>query len=67
MGLLLPLAMPAYVLAYAWTDALQFSSPLQTGLRAALALARARCGPTSAACGRRRGAVVFACTPTSTC
>ena len=31
--LLLPLAMPAYVLAYAWTDALQFSSPLQTGLR----------------------------------
>jgi len=34
-ALLLPLAMPAYVLAYAWTDALQFSGPLQTGLRAA--------------------------------
>jgi iron(III) transport system permease protein len=33
-ALLLPLAMPAYVLAYAWTDALQFSGPLQTGLRA---------------------------------
>ncbi|MBN8494604.1 MAG: iron ABC transporter permease, partial [Burkholderiales bacterium] len=32
-ALLLPLAMPAYVLAYAWTDALQFSSPLQSGLR----------------------------------
>ncbi len=32
-ALLLPLAMPAYVLAYAWTDALQFSSPLQAGLR----------------------------------
>lgn len=32
-ALLLPLAMPAYVLAYAWTDALQFSGPLQTGLR----------------------------------
>ncbi len=32
-ALLLPLAMPAYVLAYAWTDALQFSSPLQTTLR----------------------------------
>ncbi|MEO7852904.1 MAG: iron ABC transporter permease [Rubrivivax sp.] len=32
-ALLLPLAMPAYVLAYAWTDALQFSSPLQTQLR----------------------------------
>ena len=34
-ALLLPLAMPAYVLAYAWTDALQFSGPLQTVLRAA--------------------------------
>jgi iron(III) transport system permease protein len=32
-ALLLPLAMPAYVLAYAWTDALQFSGPLQTLLR----------------------------------
>jgi iron(III) transport system permease protein len=32
-ALLLPLAMPAYVLAYAWTDALQFSSPLQQALR----------------------------------
>lgn len=35
-ALLLPLAMPAYVLAYAWTDALQFSSPLHTALRQAL-------------------------------
>ena len=35
-ALLLPLAMPAYVLAYAWTDALQYSSPLQSALRAAL-------------------------------
>jgi iron(III) transport system permease protein len=34
-ALLLPLAMPAYVLAYAWTDALQFAGPLQVGLRAA--------------------------------
>jgi iron(III) transport system permease protein len=32
-ALLLPLAMPAYVLAYAWTDALQFGGPLQVGLR----------------------------------
>ncbi len=32
-ALLLPLAMPAYVLAYAWTDALQYGSPLQAGLR----------------------------------
>ena len=35
-ALLLPLAMPAYVLAYAWTDALQYSGPLQGGLRAML-------------------------------
>ena len=34
-ALLLPLAMPAYVLAYAWTDALQFAGPLQTALRKA--------------------------------
>ncbi|GMV46732.1 MAG: hypothetical protein AMXMBFR66_21300 [Pseudomonadota bacterium] len=34
-ALLLPLAIPAYVLAYAWTDALQFAGPLQTGLRKA--------------------------------
>lgn len=33
--LLLPLAMPAYVVAYAWTDFLQFSGPLQTALREA--------------------------------
>lgn len=32
-ALLLPLAMPAYVLAYAWTDALQYSGPLQVALR----------------------------------
>lgn len=36
--LLLPLAMPAYVTAYAYTDFLQFSGPLQVGLRAALGL-----------------------------
>ncbi len=34
--LLLPLAMPAYVLAYAYTDMLQFSGPVQTWLRIAL-------------------------------
>ena len=32
-ALLLPLAMPAYVVAYAYTDYLQFSGPLQTGIR----------------------------------
>ncbi len=41
-ALLLPLAMPAYVLAYAWTDALQFSGPLQSGLREALGQSGAR-------------------------
>ena len=33
-ALLLPMAMPAYVLAYAYTDFLQFGGPLQSGLRA---------------------------------
>ncbi|WP_137919174.1 iron ABC transporter permease [Hydrogenophaga sp. 2FB] len=32
-ALLLPLAMPAYVVAYAYTDFLQFGGPLQTWLR----------------------------------
>ncbi|MDO9402787.1 MAG: iron ABC transporter permease [Polaromonas sp.] len=37
-ALLLPLAMPAYVLAYAYTDFLQFSGPLQVWLRATFGL-----------------------------
>ncbi len=32
-SLILPLAMPAYVLAYVYTDFLQFAGPLQSGLR----------------------------------
>ena len=32
-ALMLPLAMPAYVMAYAYTDWLQFTGPVQTGLR----------------------------------
>lgn len=32
-ALILPLAMPAYVVAYAYTDFLQYTGPLQTGLR----------------------------------
>jgi iron(III) transport system permease protein len=32
-ALVLPLAMPAYVLAYAWTDLLQVAGPVQTWLR----------------------------------
>lgn len=34
-ALLLPLAMPAYVLAYVYTDLLQFVGPVQTGMREA--------------------------------
>jgi iron(III) transport system permease protein len=34
-ALVLPLAMPAYVVAYAYTDFLQFSGPLQSALREA--------------------------------
>ena len=34
-ALLLPLATPAYVMAYAFTDFLQFAGPLQSALRAA--------------------------------
>jgi iron(III) transport system permease protein len=33
-ALILPLAMPAYIMAYAYTDFLQFTGPLQTWLRA---------------------------------
>jgi iron(III) transport system permease protein len=33
-ALILPLAMPAYVMAYAYTDWLQFTGPVQSGLRA---------------------------------
>ncbi len=36
--LLLPLAMPAYVTAYAYTDFLQFSGPLQQWMRASFGL-----------------------------
>ncbi len=37
-ALLLPLAMPAYVVAYAYTDFLQYAGPLQTWLRAGFGL-----------------------------
>jgi iron(III) transport system permease protein len=37
-ALLLPIAMPAYVVAYAYTDFLQFSGPAQTAIRSALGL-----------------------------
>jgi iron(III) transport system permease protein len=40
-ALVLPLAMPAYVLAYVYTDLLQFVGPMQTWLRATLGWSRA--------------------------
>ncbi len=39
-ALLLPLAMPAYVMAYAYTDALQYAGPVQTALREAFGWSR---------------------------
>jgi len=38
--LLLPLAMPGYIVAYAYTDFLQFSGPVQSWLRAAFGWSR---------------------------
>jgi iron(III) transport system permease protein len=40
-ALLLPLAVPAYVMAYAYTDWLQFSGPVQTWIRASTGWERA--------------------------
>jgi iron(III) transport system permease protein len=37
-ALVLPLAVPTYVMAYAYTDLLQFTGPVQTALRASLGL-----------------------------
>lgn len=39
-ALLLPLAMPAFIVAYAYTDALQYAGPLQSALRASFGWAR---------------------------
>ena len=36
--LLLPLAMPAYVVAYAYTDSLQFGGPVQSAIRSAFGI-----------------------------
>ena len=40
-ALVLPLAMPAYVMAYTYTDLLQFAGPVQTALREAMGWSRA--------------------------
>ena len=43
-ALVLPLAMPAYVMAYAYTDLLQFAGPVQSWLRATMGWTRADYG-----------------------
>lgn len=43
-ALVLPLAMPAYVMAYAYTDVLQFAGPVQSWLRATMGWTRADYG-----------------------
>jgi iron(III) transport system permease protein len=58
-ALLLPLAMPAYVVAYAYTDYLQFSGPAQTWLRATFGL-EGRVLPEVRSLGG--AALVFVCT-----
>jgi iron(III) transport system permease protein len=40
-ALVLPMAMPAYVMAYVYTDLLQFVGPVQTGLREAFGWSKA--------------------------
>ena len=58
-ALLLPLAMPAYVVAYAYTDFLQYAGPMQSWLRATFGL-QGRVLPDVRSLG---GAVlVFTCT-----
>ena len=61
-ALLLPLAMPAYVVAYAYTDFLQFSGPLQSGLRAAFGL-QGRLLPEIRSTGGAAWVFVFALYP----
>jgi iron(III) transport system permease protein len=58
--------LPAYVLAYATTDFLQYSGPLQTVLRE-LTGRSGRSGPTCAACRPRCCCSRWRLYPTSTC
>jgi len=60
--LLLPLAMPAYVVAYAYTDFLQYSGPLQSWMRAAFGL-QGRLLPEIRSVGGAAGVFVFSLYP----
>ena len=66
-ALLLPLAMPAYVLAYAYTDFLQFSGPLQTWLRGTFGLQGRVLARRAQPAAARRCCSSSRSTPTSTC
>ena len=66
-ALVLPLAMPAYVMAYTYTDLLQYVGPVQTALREAFGWQRAdywflTCAPPVA----RWRCSPWCCTPMST-
>ena len=61
-ALLLPLAMPAYVVAYAYTDFLQFSGPLQNGVRATFGM-QGRVFPEVRSVGGAAWVFVFALYP----
>ena len=61
-ALLLPLAMPAYVVAYAYTDYLQFSGPLQSWLRASFGL-QGRVFPEVRSVGGAAAVFVFSLYP----
>ena len=54
-ALLLPLAMPAYVMAYAYTDLLEYAGPVQTALREAFGWSRGDYWFPGRALARRRG------------
>ncbi|MGA0569934.1 ABC transporter permease [Variovorax sp. VNK109] len=60
--LLLPLAMPAYVVAYAYTDFLQFSGPLQVWMRETFGL-RGRLLPEVRSVGGAAWVFIFALYP----
>ena len=56
LALLLPLAMPAYVVAYAYADSLQFGGPVQNGIRS-LSGADGRVLPEIRSLGDRKSVV----------
>lgn len=62
-ALLLPLAMPTYVMAYAYTDFLQYSGPVQTTLRRAFGEAASHAFPDVRSLPGAAGMFVFTLYP----